>query len=108
MGTNDVLNTEANEDLIAKSVIDIAKECISFGVKGVFISSVVVNTRRKSTFISEYNKILQDKCATHQLHFIDNLNIKMSTSGRTVRLSRSGKDLYLSRSGKDLLMNNFL
>ena len=108
MGTNYVLNSEANEDLIAESVIDITKECISFGVKGVFISSVVVNTRRKSTFISEYNKILQDKCATHQLHFIDNLNIKMSTSGRTVRLSRSGKDLYLSRSGKDLLMNNFL
>ena len=108
MGTNYVLNAEANEDLIAESVIDIAKECISFGVKGVFVSSVVVNTRRKSTFISEHNKILQDKCATHQLHFIDNLNIKMSTSGRTVRLSRSGKDLYLSRSGKDLLMNNFL
>ena len=28
MGTNDVFDTEANEDLIAKSVIDIAKECI--------------------------------------------------------------------------------
>ena len=28
MGTNDVFHTEANEDLIAKSVIDIAKECI--------------------------------------------------------------------------------
>ena len=44
MGTNDVFDTEANEDLIAKSVIDIAKECIWFGVKGVFVSSVVVNT----------------------------------------------------------------
>ena len=83
MGTNDVLNTEANEDLIAKSVTDIAKECIWFGVKGVFVSSVVVNTRRKSAFSSAFNIILQDKCATHQLRFIDNLNIKMSTSGRT-------------------------
>ena len=44
MGTNDVLNAEANEDLIAESVIDITKECIWFGVKGVFVSSVVVNT----------------------------------------------------------------
>ena len=43
MGTNDVLNAEANADLIAESVIDIAK-CIWFGVKGVFVSSVVVNT----------------------------------------------------------------
>ena len=83
MGTNDVLNAEANEDLIAESAIDIAKECIWFGVKGVFVSSVVVNTRRKSAFISEFNKILQDKRATHQLRFIDNLNIKMSTYGRT-------------------------
>ena len=83
MGTNDVLTAEANEDLIAESVIDIAKECVWFGVKGVFVSSVVVNTRRKSAFLSEFNKILQDKCATHQLRFIDNLNIKISTSGRT-------------------------
>ena len=83
MGANDALNAEANEDLIAESVIDIAKECIWFGVKGVFVSSVVVNTRRKSAFISEFNKILQDKCATNQLRFVDNLNIKMSTSGRT-------------------------
>ena len=83
MGTNDVLDAEANEDLIAESVIDIAKECIWFGVKGVFVSRVVVNPRRKSAFISQFNKILQDKCATHQLRFIDNLNIKMSTSGRT-------------------------
>ena len=43
MGTNDVLNAEANADLIAESVIDIAKS-IWFGVKGVFVSSVVVNT----------------------------------------------------------------
>ena len=83
MGTNDVLTAEANEDLITESVIDIAKECIWFGVKGVFVSSVVVNSQRKSVFISEFNKILQDKYATHQLRFIDNLNIKISTSGRT-------------------------
>ena len=83
MGANDVLNAEANEDLIAESVINIAKKSIWFGVKGVFVWSVVVNARRKSAFISEFNKILQDKCAAHQLRFIDNLNIKMSTSGRT-------------------------
>ena len=57
MGTNNVLNTEADEDLIATSVTDIAKECIWFGVKDVFVSSVVVNTRRKSAFISAFFKI---------------------------------------------------
>ena len=57
MGTNDVLNTKTDEDLIAKSVIDFAKECIWFGVKDVFVSSVVVNTRRKSAFNSAFFKI---------------------------------------------------
>ena len=37
MGANDVLNAEANEDLIAESVINIAKKSIWFGVKGVFV-----------------------------------------------------------------------
>ena len=44
MRTNDILNAEADKDLIAESVIDIAKECVRFGVKDVFISSVTVNT----------------------------------------------------------------
>ena len=33
MGTNDNLNAENDEDLIAKSVIDITKDCVRFGVK---------------------------------------------------------------------------
>ena len=52
MGTNNVLNTKTDEDLIAKSVIDFAKECIWFGVKDVFVSSVVVNARRKSASLA--------------------------------------------------------
>ena len=75
MGTNDILNAEADKDLIIKSVIYIAKKYVRFGVKDVFVSSVTVNTRCSSAFISAVN-ILQDKCATDQFHFIDNLNIK--------------------------------
>ena len=51
LGKNDILNTETDKDLIARSIIDIAKECVRFGVKDVFISSVTVNTQRNSTFI---------------------------------------------------------
>ena len=64
MGTNDILNTEADKDLIAESVTDIAKECVRLGVRDVFISSVTVNTRRSAAFISAVNNILQDKCGT--------------------------------------------
>ena len=99
MGTNDILNAGGDKDLIAESVIDIAKECVRLGVRDVFISSVTVNTRRSSAFISAVNNILQDKCATHQFHFIDISNIK------TKHLWKDG--LHLNRSGKDLLMNNF-
>ena len=76
MGTNDILNAEADKDFIVESVIDIAKECARFDVKDVFVSSVTVNTRRSSAFINAVNNILQDKCATHQFHFIDNSSIK--------------------------------
>ena len=99
MGTNDILNAGGDKDLIAESVIDIAKECVRLGVRDMFISSVTVNTRRSSAFISAVNNILQDKCATHQFHFIDISNIK------TKHLWKDG--LHLNRSGKDLLMNNF-
>ena len=100
MGTNNILNVECDKDLITESVIDIAKECVRFGVKDVLVSSRTVNTRRSSAFISAVNNILQDKCATHQFHFIDNSNIKKE------HLWKDG--LHLNRSGKDLLMNNFL
>ena len=58
MGTNDILNMEADNDLNAKSVIDIAKECVPFGVKDVFVLSRTVNTRCNSAFISAVNKCL--------------------------------------------------
>ena len=69
-------------------------------MKDVFVSSVAVNTRCSSAIVSAVNNILQDKCATHQFHFIDNSNIKKE------HLWKDG--LHLNRSGKDLLMNNFL
>ena len=100
MGTNNILNTEGDKDLIAESVIDIDKECVPLGVKDVFVSSVMVNTRRSSAFISVVNNILQDKCATHQFHFIDSSKIKKE------HLWKDG--LHLNRSGKYLLMNNVL
>ena len=31
MSTNDILNAEGDKDLIAESVLDIAKECVQFG-----------------------------------------------------------------------------
>ena len=100
MGTNDILNAEGDKDLIAESVINVAKECVWLGVKDVLVSSVMVNTRRSSAFFSAVNNILQYKCATHQFHFIDNSNIKKEY------LWKDG--LRWNRSGKDLLMNNFL
>ena len=69
-------------------------------MKDVFVSSVTVNTRCSSAFISAVNNIIQDKSATHQFHFIEHSNIKKEHLWKD--------DLHLNRSGKDLLMNNFL
>ena len=100
MGTNDIVNAEGNKDLNAENVIDIAKESVRLSAKDVFVSCVTVNSRRSSAFISAVNNILQDKCATHQFHFIDNSNIKKEY------LWKDG--FHLNQSGKDLFMNNFL
>ena len=100
MGTNEIFNAEGDKDLIAESVLDIAKECVRLGVKDLLVSSVTVNTRRSSAFVSAVNNILQVKCTTHQSHFIDNSNIKKE------HLWKDG--FHLNRSGKDLLINNFL
>ena len=69
----------------------------SVGVKDVFVSRVTVNTRHSSAFINAVNNILQDKCAIHQFHFIDNSNIKKE------HLWKDG--LHLNQPGKDLPMN---
>ena len=82
-------------NILAESVIDIAKEYVRFGVKDVFVSIVTVNTRR----IGAVNKVLQDKCATHQFHFIDSSNIEKE------HLWKEGFDL--NRSGKNLLIKFF-
>ena len=42
MEAHDILKTEADKDLIAESVTDIAKECVRLGVKNVFVSSVTL------------------------------------------------------------------
>ena len=73
---NDIPNAEGDKYLIAENVIDIAKECVQYSVKDVFVSSVRVNTRYSSAFISTVNNILQEKFSAHQFHFIDNSNIK--------------------------------
>ena len=52
MGTDDIINLEVNKDPVADSIINIARECVAFGVKKAFISSLMVNTRRNSPFIS--------------------------------------------------------
>ena len=44
MGTNDIINSEVNKNLVVDSIINIARECVAFGVKSVFIPSLMVNT----------------------------------------------------------------
>ena len=43
MRTNDIVNSEVNKNLVADGIINIATECVAFGVKSVFISSLTVN-----------------------------------------------------------------
>ena len=35
-GTNDIINSEDNKDLVANSILNIARECVLFGVKSIY------------------------------------------------------------------------
>ena len=80
MGINDVLSTEADKELIAESVTDIAKKCVCFGVKDVSISTTMVNTRLSSAFISAVNKIPQHKFQRITLILLITRTSKKNTS----------------------------
>ena len=73
-------------------------ECVAFGVKSVFISSLMVNTRCNSAFISAGTKYLRAKCLIHIFDFIDNSNIKKEHLWKDC--------LHLNHSGEDLLTKN--
>ena len=92
MGTND-------KDLIAESIINIARECVAFGVKSVFISSFTFGTDATRLLLVK-KRTLKAKCLIHNFHFIDNSNIKKEHLWKN--------SLYLNRSGNDLLTNNSL
>ena len=37
MGINDIINSEAGKDLVSDSITNIARECVAFGVKKVYL-----------------------------------------------------------------------
>ena len=80
MGINDVLSTEADKELVAESVTDIAKKCVCFGVKDVSVSTTMVNTRLSSAFISAVNKIPQHKFQRITLILLITRTSKKNTS----------------------------
>ena len=80
IGINDVLSTEADKELIAESVTDIAKKCVCFGVKDVSVSTTMVNTRLSSAFISAVNKIPQHKFQRITLILLITRTSKKNTS----------------------------
>ena len=80
IGINDVLSTEADKELIAESVTDIAKKCVCFGVKDVSVSTTMVNTRLSSAFIGAVNKIPQHKFQRITLILLITRTSKKNTS----------------------------
>ena len=82
-----IINSKVNKGLVAGSIINIARECVAFGIKSVFVSSLMVNTQCNSTFISAVNKALKAKISC------------------IISLERWSR---LESSGKDSLMSNFL
>ena len=105
VGTNDIINSEVIK-ILQTTVSSILMECVAFGVKNVFISSLMVNTRCNSAFISAGNKSLRAKCLIPNFRFIDNSNIKKETSLEGLFTLKSFRWRFVNKKLRDV--KNFL
>ena len=71
-GTNDIL-TNANHEGIARSIINIALNCKSYGVNDVVISSILVKKNPNlNVLIRHVNSFLCDLCSMNGFGYICN------------------------------------
>ena len=75
MGVNDLLKRNSNIDAVTNSIMKIASECKTYGIKNILISGLTINNRLHSDLINTMNNALKLGCIKYGYHFIENSNI---------------------------------
>ena len=109
MGINDILNLNSNVETVANSIMNIASQCKTHGVKDVIVSSITFTSLLSIDFLESVNKEIKRKCEENGYYFIDNNNItKKHLWQDGLHLTNNGKGILLDNFCKFLNDNNFL
>ena len=99
-GVNDLQKRDSNIGAVTNSIMKIASECKTYGIKNIFISGLTINNRLHSDLINTMNNALKLGSIKYGYDFIENNNILPDN------LWQDG--LHLNNYGKGKLLNNFL
>ena len=99
VGINDILNLGSTADTVSKSILHIANQCKSYGVKEVSILAVTCTVLLNSDLINDVNKALRNKFQKYRYNFIDDNDITME------KLWKDG--LHLTNSGECVIISDF-
>lgn len=109
MGINDILNLDSNAETVANSIMNIASQCKTHGVKDVIVSSITFTSLLSIDFLQSVNEEIKRKCEENGYYFIDNNNItKKHLWQDGLHLTNNGKGILLDNFCKFLNDNNFL
>ena len=101
-GINDILYVSSSRQInsLLQNIKEIGKECKSYKVKYVFVSSLTFNTRISQKLLNEVNKMIERVCLENGYYYIENGNVYEND------LFKDG--LHLLNFGKKVLSHNFI
>ena len=78
VGVNDLLNENSQLKInqLIENIKKITQECVSFGVKKIYVSGLVFTTRVDLPKLERVYTLLSNLCGDNEFVYIDNRNIK--------------------------------
>ena len=76
-GVNDILydSSSRQTNLLLQNITEIGKNCISYKVNCVSISSLTFNTRISHKLLNEVNEMIERFCLENDYYYIENENV---------------------------------
>ena len=109
VGINNLLNQPPNQstDKIVDDIINMGRECVSYGVEKVMISGITECKRIDSDRITNVSRMYNEKCKQENFIFVNNDVINHTHFWKDgLRINENGKVVFANKFLK--YINNFL